>query len=312
MRVLLQNRPAELWTGGDQIQLEQIQKALVKKGIGADYNGQPVISPAFLMSQYDIVHLFNFSMLWTKYQLWVGKKWKKPVVCSMIYHESDAFIPYDQQQIMLDSLDAALFLAPGEVERVRRHLIIPDEKIFFVPNGIDPFWFNPVTVDEGVMQSGFILTVGRIEPSKGQLAVAKACIKLNVPYICIGDVVDNSYRALLDGLGAIILPRMGPEDLIKFYASCGVFCLASRAEVMPLSAMEAGAQGAPIVLTDHCEYKDIPGVHWVEFENVDKIVEKLRLALLGGKNLQWREQLRSMTWDKVADQLITIYEYFTI
>jgi glycosyltransferase involved in cell wall biosynthesis len=225
----------------------------------------------------------------------------------MIYHESDMFIPYEEQQLLLDAVDAQIYLAPGELERVKRHLKVDESKVHFVPNGIDEHWFEPQSIDPSV--EPYVLTVGRIEPHKGQLATAKACKELKIKYVCIGERTDGEYARLCEKHGAELLPPTNkPEELKRFYASCKVFALASRAEVMPLTIMEAGAQQANIVVGDHCEWKDIPNAVWCKFDDVESIKGAITIALLKPKNKELQDKLRGMTWKKVGEQLNKIYE----
>lgn len=305
MKVLFQNRPKDLWIGGDMIQLEKTMEALAKKGIEVEFNDQGIYTPALRYRSFDIIHLFNFSMQWTRSQLYIARMHKKPVVCSMIYHESDQFVPYKHQQIMIDHIDSAIFLAPTELERVKRHLKIKDEIVSYIPNGIDKMFFKKVQRSVDIPR--FALTVGRIEPHKGQLHVAQACKELGITYICIGERSDQDYARLCEKAGAFIEKPKTPEQLIKFYAQCAVYVLASRAEVMPLTVMEAGAQGKNIVLTDHCEY-DFPNTVSCEYGNKESIKKSIQEALKKPYNQVLEDQLREMTWDKVADQLINIYK----
>lgn len=307
MKILYQNRPPESWIGGDAIQLGKTMEAAEKLGHETEF---AVTKSPLQYREFDLIHCFNFSMKWTKNHIIIAKLHKKPLVCSMIYHESDMFIPYEEQQLLLDAVDAQIYLVPGELERVKRHLRVDESKVHFVPNGIDEHWFEPQSVDPSV--GDYVLTVGRIEPHKGQLGVAKACKELNIPYVCIGEKTDIAYANKCEKEAAEILNPMKPEDLKRFYASCKVFALASRAEVMPLTIMEAGAQQANIVVADHCEWKDIPNAVWCKFDDVESIKSAISIALLKPKNKELQDKLRGMTWDKVGEQLNKIYESLVV
>lgn len=306
MNILMQNRDPELWQGGDMIQLQSSLLSLRKKGINVDFNSQALVSNPLMLRLYDVIHLFNFSMGWTKYQLWAAKKQNRKVIISMIYHQSEQFIPYRQQQIMIDSADKLIFLNEGEVERARKNLKIPDEKIVIIPNGIDDFWFQDLKSDN---EEKFVLTVGRIEQSKGQLATAKACKELGIKYIMVGEPTSPKYLKECKKEGAIYNPPLEPKDLIKMYASCSVFALASRSEVMSLACMEAMAQNCNVVLTDHSEWKP-KGISYCEFDNVESIKKAIKRELKREKTDK-RKTIKKYTWDKVADDLIKVYESFT-
>jgi glycosyltransferase involved in cell wall biosynthesis len=302
MRVLFQNRPKGSWIGGDMVQLEKIMEAVKKLGVDVEFNDQPVYSPALLYRHFDIIHVFNFSMDWTKYQIMTASIHDKPVVASMIYHEAEEYVSYADQQKLLDYV-TPVFLSQSEIERVKRHLTLNYEKVHIIPNGIDKFWFKKVATQE---TEPYVLTVGRIEPSKGQYGAAEACKKMSLKYVMVGERKDENYAKACEAHGAIWMPPMKPKDLIKQYAACSVFCLPSKAEIFPLTVMEAGAQGKPIVLTDNCEWKQ-SGATLCKWHDAESIEQAIRTALKSdGSRL--KKNLRKMTWDDVGKQYLKLYE----
>jgi glycosyltransferase involved in cell wall biosynthesis len=303
LKVVYQNRPKNSWLGGDYIQLEKTVEAIKEFDIETEINEQPIYLPAENYKKFDLVHLWNFSMKWTKVQMGVARMWAKPIVCSMIYHESDMFVPYNIQQIMLDSTDACIFLTPSEVDRVKRHLKIDDKKIHIIPNGVDKFWFNKVP-----RSKDYVLTVGRVEPHKGQLEVAKACKQLKLKYVMVGEDTDKEYLQKCIEAGAEWVGKKTGYELLKLYAGCSVFILASRAEVMPLVVMEAGCQAKNIVVAEHCEWKDIPNAEWCKYGVVSSIKKAILKSLAKDDNIELRDKLKKMTWDKVAKQIKKVYE----
>lgn len=296
----MQSRPKNLWIGGDMIQLEKTSEALRKLGVEVDFNDQPLFTPAILLSDYDIVHTWNFSMPWTKYQIWAAARQGIPVVCSMIYHEGEQFIPYGHQQIMLDSLSKAIFLTSGEIDRVERHITLNRGISEIIPNGIDDDWFIPETGKE------YVLTVGRLDGTKGQLITAMACKELGLKYICVGERQNEEYAKTVESFGAEILSPKDKEGLKPIYQKCSVYVLASDAEVMPLTVMEAGAMGKNIVLTKRCEWK-IPA-EYVDNTDLEEVKEAIRVSLKKSKNKEFVKMLKEMTWNKVAERLLVIYK----
>lgn len=298
MKILFQNRKESLWVGGDMIQLRKTLEALKKLNVDVDFFPESYILTPEEMKKYDIVHLWNFSMMWTKYQLWVARKHKIPVVCSMIYHEGDNFIPYPLQQVMLNELSAQIYLTESEKERVKRRLT-PVGDTYVIPNGIDEFWFKDIDIPK----ERIVLTVGRIEPNKGQLAVARACEKMKIPYICVGECEDEEYRKELLSHNALLIGKKSPEELIKYYAKAKVFALVSKAEIFPLTVMEAMAQNCQIVLTDTSEWK--PDVVYAKYGDENSIKNAIKFAISDDK--KYRNYVRQFTWDSVAMQLLEIY-----
>lgn len=286
------------------VQLQKTAEALERLGFETEYSDKAVYPVPLLFRGFDVIHNFNFSMPWSKYQTWTAKKHRKPLVYSMIYHEGEQFVSYKDQQIMADATDAMIFLTEGEIARVERHLKIDRAKCHVIPNGVDPGWFSePDTCPE---TGDFVLTVGRIEPSKGQKPTAEACKKLGVRYVMIGQRTDEAYARECEKLGAVHYPSMGPMQLINFYAACSVFVLASAAEVQPLVVMEAMAQGANVVLTDKCEW-ETPNVVRCKALDAASIFDALTIARARDVNAAGMREMESMTWEAVALKLQSIY-----
>lgn len=303
MKILFQTRKKSAWVGGDYVQLEETVNALRRLGVEVDINEEPFISPPDKLLDYDIVHLFNFSMQWTKYQLYCARKWKKPVVCSMIYHESDVFIPYPLQQIMMNELSFAIFQTKGEAERAKRHLVVPEEKICYVKNGINPWWLEKS--DKIVPESPFVLTVGRIEPAKGQLGCALACKELGIPYFCIGEIKDEEYSNKVKEAGAILKGKMTAEELKPWYYTAKVYAQPSNAETWGLAIDEASSQGTPCIIPERCERDDFPFIR-CKYEDVEDIKRAIQEAWVKEKDYTHAKQLK--TWDTIAREILEIYE----
>lgn len=306
MKILMQNRPKSQWIGGDMIQLEKTMEQIKKGGTEIYFNDQPLFTPAILLSDFDIVHMWNFSMEWTRWQLWAAKKHGRKTICSMIYHDTEAYSSYAEQQIIADNMDAMIFLSEGEVARARKHLTIPDEKIHIIPNGIDAYWLK--TKRQDWIKKEYVLTVGRLDGTKGQLETAIACKNLGIEYVCVGEVMDTEYAKSCEENGAYLIGSLPHKELIPVYDNARLFVLASAGEIFPLSVMEAGARGLNSVVTDKCEWKDIPNVEWCKWGDADSIEKAIKKAMNKGINFEFQAKLKSMTWEKVAKQVMKVYE----
>lgn len=303
MKVLFTNRPKDVWIGGDYVQMERTAEELIKLGVEVEIIESGLLRPALRIREFDIVHNFNFSMEWAKYSCWMANLHNKPWVSSMIYAETDQFVDYEKQQVMLDNCSAAIFLNQGEIDRVKRELKLKDEIARIIPNGIDDFWFKSVRSKNN--HGDYVLSVGRIETFKGQLAVAKACKQLGLKYICVGERLYEDYAKEVEAQGAIILPPMNKEELIKMYKHAKVMVLASRAELMSLAVMEAMAQDCPVVLTDHSEWKP-DSVSLCEFDNITSIKKAIKKEY--GREVNHSKEMKKYRWEEVAKQLKSVYE----
>lgn len=303
MKILFTNRPKDVWIGGDYIQMERTADELRKLGVEVEIIESGLLRPAIRIREFDIVHNFNFSMEWAKYSCWMADLHKKPWVSSMIYAETDQFVNYEKQQIMIDNCQAAIFLNEGEVKRTERQLKVKDEIKHIIPNGIDDFWFQSVKSKN--KYGDYVLTVGRIEPFKGQLAVAKACKRLGYKYICVGERLYEDYAKEVENAGGIILDPMGRDELIVMYKHAKLMVLASRAELMSLAVMEAMAQNCPVVLTDHSEWKP-NDVSLCKYDSVSSIKNAIKKEY--GRKVNHRKEMKKYRWEEVAKQLKEVYE----
>lgn len=301
-RVLFQNRAKDMWVGGDFIQLERTREVIERLGYKTGFSSEMVAGD--ILDDYDIVHTFNFSMPWTSMQMHGAWAKGKKNVCSMIYHEREDFVPYDVQQKMADITDIMIFQTEGERARAERHLKINRNKTYIIPNGIESWWFIPIQT----VKQDIALTVGRIEPFKNQLSVAKVCRQIGIPYICIGEIMDRDYGDAVLAEGAIILPAMKREDLKKLYAICKVFVMASQNETWSLVVDEAGSQSANIVLTEGCERTDIPNVERCNPNNILSIRFAIDRALKLSPNIAFRTQLKTNTWDSIGEKISDVYK----
>ena len=202
---------------------------------------------------------------------------------------------------MAKNLNKAIFLNDGEIKRFSKKVKIDKDKIEIVPNGIDKDWFDKQT------EGSHALTVGRISDFKGQLEVSKACEKIKIPYYMVGDAEDISYLEECIKHGAIYLGKKTKEELKQIYKDARIVVLASRNEIMSLSAMEAIAQGKRVVMTSGSEWKP-EGIEYCKYKSVGSIKKAILRSLEKPVNKFLREELKKNTWDKVADKLIKIYE----
>lgn len=300
------NRPENQWIGGDFIKLKAVAEELRLLGVEVDIFEMETLgmNEWYGVESYDIVHTWNFSMLWSKYAIWLGGKKKKKLVSSMIYHDTDVFIDYKLQQVMMDHMDACIYETESEIERVKKHLTPKNSHI--IPNGVDSWWFEP---DEGnVPFEGYVLTVGRIEPNKGQLATAEACRELGLQYVCIGEITDQVYAEKCLAQGAMLYPAMTKEKLKRWYKNCAVYAQVSKSETWGMAVDEAGTQGARLVLSTGFERQDIPDAVYCDHDNTNLITQALQQALSQPRGERFKLQLKKRTWKKHAQEILKIYK----
>jgi glycosyltransferase involved in cell wall biosynthesis len=293
MRIAYINRKKTSWIGGDFIQMENTAKALRDLGVTVDIFDTPFPLPIETIDSYDIVHTWNFTMQWSQLAIWMAKKHKKKVVCSMIYHAVSQ-IPMNLQQIMADNTDLAIFICEDEFKRTKENKLKINKKCF-IPNGIDSWWLDPIDVKT----EDFVLSVGRIDGTKGQLRTAEKCKKLGYKFKMVGEIINEDYYDKCLELGAEYLGVKHGADLKEIYAKCRVFALESNTEIMPLTVMEAGALNKPVILTN-CSFK-FPGIS-----------ASLEEAWNKKDNEELFSFIKKTTWSDIAKKVKKQYENINI
>ncbi len=222
-----------------------------------------------------------------------------------------------------------------------------DRKLEVIPPGVDTSHFYPIPADEAKQFLGLkpgnrmVLFVGRIEPLKGvdTLIRAMACLKLKdrarPEHLAIigGDPdVDpqkmTAEMARLQKLSddlcmskmVVFLGKRGQDTLPYYYSAAEVLVMPSHYESFGMVALEAMACGTPVIASD------IGGLGFLVQDGEtgftipdgepDTMCEKLSL-LLSDRELRTRmgqraaEVAQTYSWDKIARQIIGVYDEVT-
>lgn len=154
--------------------------------------------------------------------------------------------------------DGIIFLSQNEQQLFERLVGRPTDKCFLVHNPVDAAHFadgDPSLFREAYGVQDYILCLARLEHRKNQLMLATALAGTGMQLVLAGHNVDDEYRSLIERFGdanVLHVPRLEPgsEMLRSALAGARVFALPSWSEGAPLAALEAGAAGARLVLSD--------------------------------------------------------------
>jgi glycosyltransferase involved in cell wall biosynthesis len=206
--------------------------------------------------------------------------------------------------IVTNSRAEAALLAKDAVE--------PLPPIRIAHNGVDPMFFQG-SAEQGRKLLGdepFVLCVGRIEPRKNQLSLARAMRTIPRRLVLVGTVLkgNEAYleacrRALPSLVHMAYVPR--PQDL---YAAADVHVLPSWYETTGLATLEALAAGTPAVAGRGPCVEDYFGDH-VRLHAPGSI-RQLRRAIiraLDGPTGSERELAASFSWERTAKELLDAY-----
>ena len=189
-----------------------------------------------------------------------------------------------------------------------------------VPNGVSPRFAD---ADQALFRaqfgaSAFVLYVGRIEPRKNVLALAKAARALRLPLVLIGDAPPGfeSYRmTCLNAAGGDTtwIPGVAHDDplLASAYAAARVFALPSWFETPGLAALEAALAGCAVVLTPNGSTREYFGdrVVYASPGRPSELRDALMRAWVGGAHPQLASHVRThFLWSMVARRTAEVYD----
>jgi glycosyltransferase involved in cell wall biosynthesis/predicted SAM-dependent methyltransferase len=190
-----------------------------------------------------------------------------------------------------------------------------------VHNGVDPTWADGATADLFADRFGvrdYVLSVGRIEPRKNQLLLARALRDTNIDLVLVGDPARPDYADLVRQHGGHVhvVGRLSHEDpvLRSAFAGARAFALPSWSEGAPLVALEAAAFGTPLVLSDRSGEREYfgPLARYVDPLDLDALRDQVVAAFEEpGDSDQRRARRglieRALTWDHSARETAQAY-----
>lgn len=211
------------------------------------------------------------------------------------------------------------------------HLLgIPAEKVEVIYCGVETnFYPRPVAEVQAFRQQRglperFVLFVGTLEPRKNvrRLIEAYAQIRnLGVKLVIVGGkgwLYDDIF-ASVERLGlsdeVLFAGYVPAEELPFWYNAAKLFVFPSLYEGFGLPPLEAMACGTPVISSDAASLPEVVGEAglMVAPQDVDGLAEAMR-QVLGDQGLreQLRErglqQARQFSWEKIAQQTITVYQ----
>lgn len=178
---------------------------------------------------------------------------------------------------------------------------VDPSKVIIIPNGVDAEFFNSsdsnkFRINFELGDSPFILFMGRINLIKGPDLLIRAFIEINnkIP----------SYKLVLagpdEGLGRLLndeinkrglsdkirlIGFVGGLDKVSAYVAADLLVVPSRHEAMSIVALEAGAAGTPVLVTDQCGFNQVEEMGGGRVVSVDSTaIGKAILELLDNPN----------------------------
>ncbi|BBL93168.1 hypothetical protein TthHC11_07020 [Thermus thermophilus] len=202
---------------------------------------------------------------------------------------------------------------------------IPDNRFLIVPNAVDPNFigdnpegFRRKYLPELPPNEPFVLSVALIEPRKNTLRLVKAAAKLGVPLVLVGPIVDHNYWRAIEEVSRerkSFLKHLGflaHERLPDAYSAAHVHALVSFLETPGLASLEAGLNGANLVVGSSPPVLEYLGQHaWVANpHHLGSIARNLELALNAPRDAKAASKhiAQSYTWEVAATRTLEAYK----
>jgi len=203
---------------------------------------------------YDLIHYHEFDLSFPLFSYFVRKQ--------KIFHLHGLdtnFLRWNHLARTIFKNVATYFIATSKIIRSDLgELGIAENRVFYLPNGIDTDKFVPKTNER---EENLLLFVGRVQRKKGIEVLLDALKYVNTPVrLVVAGPILKSYQFELvqrisknSTLGRKhkieFLGEINPETAIIWYQKASVFILPSFDEGLPMALLEALSCETPVIVT---------------------------------------------------------------
>lgn len=227
--------------------------------------------------------------------------------------------------------DGHVAITAGEIPQFVSYGVQPD-RVKVVPNGIDVADYKAGDDEDfrrrhSLGDEPFVLFMGRLNRIKGPDLLLKAFLEARndlpdhrLVFAGPDDGMLSELRKMAARSGesdrVCFIGYLGGEEKSQAYHAAELLAVPSRQEAMSIVALEAGATGTPVLLTDRCGFDEVTqvGGGWV----VPATVKGLRTSLVAllkdpvelrrmGSNLHQLVEER-YTWGAAITEYLVLYE----
>ena len=292
MKIALCNRDPRSHVGGDAIQVYAYIKALEGMGHEAKYFWE--LDPD--LRGYDEAWLFHINFGWTLRQWRKVKEANLPYKVFAIYYPNIySDINHEQMEEILKGAKQVYCLSTEEAGELSTEF--PGHFPEIVDNGVDKTIFKP---QGEKIEGNYLLSVGRVEESKGHIYMVELANKLGMDSFVIGPIWDNRYKNTLMTMGATVLESISQEELAKYYRGAKCYICGSGGERNSLTVLEAAACGIPVLNSMHNRGKEWLSAPIITFKDLPSIVEMTKEAIANPKDLS--KEVPS--WKDIVEQIL--------
>lgn len=257
--------------------------------------------------------------------------WCSTIHCN-IYSDYKTRFGYGISRIMIrlhelciNKMDRAICCSASIMEVYEKKY---GKKITIVQNGVDCHEFAPLNEsdikyvrDKQFMTSNkkVVLVVGSLDERKNSLFIVHSLRQwlksLNMQIVFLGSgPLENECKKAAEGYDIVFKGKV--KDVKKYLQCADVYLSASRSEGLPLSVLEAGACGLPMILSDipshreFCMYGKPKGLFYFDIEDENTLLNIF-------KNMDFSEETvraemaryfqEHFSTEKMANEYLNIY-----
>jgi len=258
MKVLFNTYPAAFdCPGGGEVQLGETKKALERSGVKVRLFD--IWNPE--LDKVDLVHYFSVQGGSIPFCAHIKKRGLPLVISPILWLGDKPSQKYPVGEIcdLLHLCDLILPNSRAEAKQLSEFFKIPIKKFQVTRNGVAPSFAASASAavfrKKFKITHPFILNVANIEERKNQINLIRALKGTGHRLLIAGNIRDRAYfneclklgRGFVKYLGYL---EHGSEILRSAYQACELFALPSLLETPGLSALEAAAAGAKVVITE--------------------------------------------------------------
>ncbi len=324
--------PLAFYSGGAEIQAEKTIEWLRRRNVEVDY-----VEYGTRSAKPDLFHFFGLCFP----DLVKEAAARAPVVVSPIYYNRNPYevaktkllrkAPFTVHRSHWRALSLARCLMPNSLAEKRQlldHWGVEEDRIRVVPNGVDEDFVGqaPARFRERFLpglspEARFVLSAARIERRKNTLLLVKAALKTGFPLVLAGQTnfsrEESTYVQevlnLVESSSGLVryLGPLSREDLREGYAAAHVHALPSSLETPGLASLEAGLNGANLVVGDCAPVREyFEGLADFTDGNLEGICSAIERALSRPRDAlgQSRQIKERYSWKKVAEETFSCYE----
>jgi glycosyltransferase involved in cell wall biosynthesis len=228
------------------------------------------------------------------------------------FHEPDYALDWLKIDKIVSDLDAVILVSESQREYFLK--LLPAERIFVAPHGIDSTFFEPAEEFSNELVG---ITVGTHHRDPGSLSRALDRIYREYPDFrlkAVGARLEGGENPALKDQRVEYYDGISDEELRLMYQTAGVGIFSLNHATANNAILEAMACGIPVVATDIGGVREMVGDagvltrHWDSDSLADGVLRVLRdRDLAAGLGKAARERVLHLRYERVAEHMRRIY-----